>query len=398
MLTCPRISLDIGVTVRLLRVSVARSAPLRVAIVNTDQIFKDSRKLKVNDAKGSTQLSAGFAFPVADLIQTFKPETWEDFTEEWAVSQEQKYKQVIRFTGANDMGLDILGFWTDALFKGQWDVIQCKRYAVRLQPAQAYVEIGKIIYYSFIGEYPPPTNYYFAASKGIGLKLTKLLTKPDELKAKVIENWDNACRMKITDKHEIPLEGDLLNYLDKFDFSIFKMISVAVMIKDHAKTVFYQRRFGQAYFPPRPPVDAPPGAVQPTESRYVEQLFEVYSEKLKKQLNEPGQLSGHPELQKHFNRSRELFYHAESLRNFPRDSVDPGGFDEIRQEIYHGVIDTYGMDYTNGYARLSATLAQAAQLSPNCNALCIRVQIQDKQGLCHHLANENVLVWVKKDA
>ncbi|MFZ0990831.1 MAG: hypothetical protein WAN29_02945, partial [Candidatus Sulfotelmatobacter sp.] len=68
----------------------------------------------------------------------------------------QKYKQVIRFTGANDMGLDILGFWTDALFKGQWDVIQCKRYAVRLQPAQAYVEIGKIIYYSFIGEYPPP--------------------------------------------------------------------------------------------------------------------------------------------------------------------------------------------------------------------------------------------------
>ena len=67
-------------------------------------------------------------------------------------------------------------------------------------------------------------------------------------------------------------------------------------------------------------------------------------------------------------------------------------------DLSHGVIDTYGMDYTNGYARLSATLAQAAQLSPNCNALCIRVQIQDKQGLCHHLANENTLVWVKKDA
>ena len=176
------------------------------------------------------------------------------------------------------------------------------------------------------------------------------------------------------------------------------MISVAVMIKDHANTVFYQRRFGAAYFPPRPPVDAPPDAVQPTESRYVEQLFEVYSERLKKQLDEPGQLAGHPELQKHFNRSRELFYHAESLRNFPRDSVDPGAFDEIRKEIYHGVVDTYEMDYSTGYARLSATLSQAAQLSPNCNTLCIRVQTQDKQGLCHHLANENTLIWVKKDA
>jgi hypothetical protein len=399
MLTYSRTSLDVTTLITFVRVPVAQFAPLRAAIVNTGQIIENSRKLKESGGAGdSTHLSSGFAFPVAELIQTFKPETWEDFTEEWAVSQEQKYKQVIRFTGANDMGLDILGFWTDALFKGEWDVIQCKRYAVKLQPAQAYVEIGKIIYYSFMGEYPPPTNYYFAASKGIGLKLKKLLTKPEELKKQVIDNWDTACRTKITDKHEIPLEGELLKYLKEFDFSIFKMISVAVMIKDHAKTVFYQRRFGQAYFPPRPPVDAPPEAIQATESRYVAQLFEVYSERLNKQLNEPGQLADHPELQKHFNRSRELFYHAESLRNFPRDSVDPGAFEDIRKEIYHGVVYTYEMDYATGYARLAATLSQAAQLSPNCNALCIRVQTQDKQGLCHHLANDDALIWVKKNA
>ena len=199
-------SLDVRALVTFVRVPVARFAPLRAAIVNTDQIIENSRKLKESGGAGdSTHLSSGFAFPVADLIQTFKPETWEDFTEEWAVSQEQKYNQVIRFTGANDMGLDILGFWTAALFKAEWDVIQCKRYAVKLQPAQAYVEIGKIIYYSFMGEYPPPTSYYFAASKGIGLKLKKLLTKPDELKKQVIDNWDTACRTKITDKDEIPL-------------------------------------------------------------------------------------------------------------------------------------------------------------------------------------------------
>ena len=65
------------------------------------------------------------------------------------------------------------------------------------------------------------------------------------------------------------------------------------------------------------------------------------------QLNDPDQLAQYPEMEKHFNRSREMFYYAESLRNFPRDSVDPGAFDEIRDEIYHGVVNIYEMDYAD---------------------------------------------------
>jgi hypothetical protein len=72
--------------------------------------------------------------------------------------------------------------------------------------------------------YPPPTNYYFAASKGLGLKLKKLLTKPDELKKELIANWHGYCKTKITDTKEIPLDGALKDYLEKFDFTIFKMI------------------------------------------------------------------------------------------------------------------------------------------------------------------------------
>src|SRR6266487_3767544 len=69
----------------------SRSLRRCAVTVNTDQIINNSRKLKESGGAGvSTNLSPGLAFPVADLIQTFKPETWEDFTEEWAVSQEQK--------------------------------------------------------------------------------------------------------------------------------------------------------------------------------------------------------------------------------------------------------------------------------------------------------------------
>ncbi len=57
--------------------------------------------------------------------------------------------------------------------------------AVRIFPATnpgRQVELGKIIYYTHIKEFTVPKNYYFIASKGVGLKLQKLLANPDKLK------------------------------------------------------------------------------------------------------------------------------------------------------------------------------------------------------------------------
>jgi hypothetical protein len=238
--------------------------------------------------------------------------------------------------------------------------------------------LPRVRQWTFAEGYPPPQKYYFAASKGLGLKLKKLLTKPKKLKEELRANWDKHCKTKITDTTQVPLTGKLREYFEKFDFSIFSTITVAEMIKGHASTVFYERRFGDASFPERPPIMPPPATVQPGESRYVQQLFEVYSEKLSMQLNGPAQLAKYPDLERHFNRSREVFYHAESLRNFPRDSVDPGAFDAIQDEIYHGCVDVYEMEDTNGMARILATVSHAGTLTPNCNALCVRVQTKDK--------------------
>jgi hypothetical protein len=112
-------------------------------------LASSSRKLKFgNTGSAAMPVTSGMAFPVADLIQTFKPEI-----EEWAHSQEKKYKEIIRYTGAGDMGLGVLCFHTTDHFNGPSDNVQCKRYACELQPNQVYVELGKIIYYSCIGEY-----------------------------------------------------------------------------------------------------------------------------------------------------------------------------------------------------------------------------------------------------
>jgi hypothetical protein len=67
-----------------------------------------------------------------------------------------------------------------------------------------------------------PKNYYFAASKGVGLSLQKLLADPAKLKKGLIDNWDAQCKSKITDTAVIPLEGKLLDHLNAFDFRIFK--------------------------------------------------------------------------------------------------------------------------------------------------------------------------------
>ena len=355
--------------------------------------------LKLNpgdDTDKPTQIGSGMNFPVAKLIELLEPAQWEEFTEEWATSL-KSYKVVERWSGPGDMGRDIVAFTTEKKYDGRWDNYQCKRYALQLQPGHVWVELGKIVYYTFKGEFPPPANYYFAASKGVGLKLKRLLSDPAKLRTGLITKWDGYCKKGISDAAEIPLEGALLDYLNKFDFRIFKYKSVVELVGGHAKTIYHSRRFGTATFPDRPQVETPPEAIQQKESRYVQQLFEVYSEKLAKQLNGIGDLVANPELQEHFNRSREVFYYAESLRNFPRDSVDPGAFEEIREEIYHGVVNTYEMDYANGYNRMASTLQQAGIINPICNALCMRVKIQDKHGICHHLANEDRLVWVKKN-
>lgn len=353
------------------------------------------RKLK-STQDAPTPAGSGMNFPIARLIELFEPAQWEEFTEEWAHSLKQ-YLQVERWAGPGDMGRDIVGFTTDKKYEGPWDNYQCKRYAKKLAPGDIWVELGKTIYYTHIKEFTVPQNYYFIASKGVGLNVQKLLANADKLKKGLIDTWDKNCKNEIRDTTPIPLEGDLLNYLNKFDFRIFKHKTVVELVAGHAKTMFHERRFGAAHFPPRPPINTPPAAIHAKESRYVQQLFEVYSEKLSKQLDSPGQLSAHPDLAAHFNRSREVFYYAESLRNFPRDSVDPGAFDEIRKEIYVGVVNTYEMDWPNGFTRMGQTLQQAGNLNPSCNALCIRIQTQDKHGLCHHLANEDQFIWVKKN-
>lgn len=345
----------------------------------------------------SVHVQSGIPLPKAARVRTFSPNDWEEFIEEWATSLAKSYKKVRRFGGSGDLGVDIAGFVTDAGFQGAWDNYQCKRYDHPLRPGDVWLEIGKIVYYAHLKEYVPPRMHYFVCSQGIGTSLEKLLNDPDKLKAQARANWEKHCKTGITDTCAVSLEGKLLAYFDAFDFKIFSSKSLLELIAGHATTGYHAVRFGGG-LPLRPAPGAPPAEPAAEESRYIRQLLDAYGDHLGASLATPADLKSNPALSKDFLRQRERFYHAESLRNFARDTVPEGTFDALQDEVHHGVVDVCEGTHANGFERMKATVAQAAQVALTSNALAPATKAQDRQGICHQLANDDRLTWVPDDA
>jgi hypothetical protein len=343
----------------------------------------------------AAQMHSGPAIEPLKRLFLYSDVEWESFIDEWASAcLKAKYQKVERFTGANDKGIDIAGFADGKLLMGIWDNYQCKHYDHPLYPSDAWPEIGKILWYSFEGHYKPPHDYFFVAPRGTGTTLNQLLANPTKLKAGLKEVWDSACRDRITSTGSISLTGDFVRYVDQFDFSIFKSMPVREVLDQHKDTPYFVARFGGG-LPPRPMPGDPPEDIDATESGYVTQLLAAYADHTKEPIADLGALKKWNKLEHHFKRQREAFYHAESLRVFVRDKVEPGTFESLQEEIYHGVVDTCDAEYTDGYERVVAVTSAAQTLPIDAHPLAPSTFVRDKHGICHQLANVDRLKWTK---
>lgn len=361
-----------------------------------DSDLKDIKPKPLTCSASPEHVSNGVPIPKAMRIRTFSPDDWEEFIEEWSTSLSGAYVKVRRFGGSGDLGVDIAGFTSENGFRNVWDNYQCKRYDHPLRPSDIWIEVGKIVYYSFKKKYLPPRRHFFVASQGIGTSLEQLLNEKDTLKAKARENWEKHCAQGITSTGVIPLTGALETYFEAFDFRIFSSKSHVELIDGHSTTGYHSVRFGGG-LPPRPHPDKPPETPAKTESRYIRQLLDAYGEQLGTALNDTVALDTHATIKRDFLRQRERFYHAEALRNFARDTVPEGTFAALQEEVCHGVIDVCEGHHPDGFERMRATLTQAAALSLTANALSSVTKKQDCQGICHQLANDDRLTWVSGD-
>lgn len=335
--------------------------------------------------------------PIAPLQRLFlySDKEWESFIEEWASScLKGTYKSVQRYAGANDKGIDVAGFVDDMLLLGVWDNFQCKHYDHALRPTDAWPEIAKLLWYSFKNDYKPPRTYYFVAPKGVGTSLAHFLGNIPALKAGLVSAWDKHCRDTITSTQAVSLDGAFAAYVHGFDFSIFKAKPVREILDQHKGTPYYITRFGGG-LPSRPTAFVPPQDIAPEESGYVGKLFEAYGDHKKEPVANEAALKKWGKLEQHFRRQREAFYHAESLRVFVRDKVEPGTFESLQEEIFHAVVDTCDAQHSDGYACVVAVTGVAQNLPIDAHPLAPSTFVQDKHGICHQLANEDRLKWTK---
>ena len=327
-----------------------------------------------------------------ERIKAYDDKEFELFIREWVVSLRNKY-QVRGFGGAGDKGRDVLA--KDK--QGNYYYYQCKHYDHPLIPSDMIPEFGKLAYYTYTQEIPVPSEYYILAPYDIGVSLNNLIDNPNRINTTLLKQWDKNCKNKLT-ASPIPMTPGLKTYIEQFDFSIIKTKSMLEVIEEHQTTAFYAFRFGGGLTVKRDRSINVPDIAEKYEAVYIQKILQAISEKEGCTITSLEELSKqYPSYMRAIKVHRERFYSAENLKVFASTYLlSDEYFKDLGNDIYYGIFDYLEMAYNNGYERLNSVMAHVAQVDLNHNLLSKYdlVHPQDRQGICHQLANErDDFVW-----
>lgn len=330
----------------------------------------------------------------AQRIAFYSPEEWEHFIREWATALRPRYVQIKRLGGSNDKGADVAAFKTSRGFEGGWDCFQGKHYAKPLAWSDAFPEMVKVFVGVVEGHYQCPDRYAFLAPRGCGTALNRVLSRPTELREKFLMELDNA--KSAAAGLDVELRKRVRTLAAATDFAMFASIELVDAIETHRTTAYHVARFGGP-LPPRPATKGAPEGIHESETRYVAQLMEVYRESRPSDDLTLETLRTQPRLAAHFQRQRESFYSAESLRLHARDAVPPGTFEALQDDVCSGVIEVAEADHATSMERLTQVLQASTQIDLSSHALTTISRTDDRKGICHQLANEDRLTWMRAD-
>jgi len=338
---------------------------------------------------------AGPPVTPAQRIAFYSADDWEMFIREWASGLRPGYAQIKRLGGTGDRGVDIAGFKTEDGFEGGWDCFQGKHYADPLTWSDAFPEMLKILLGVVKGHFTTPDAYAFLAPKGCGTSLNRLLSTPTSLRQQFLDELNR------TDgpgsKLEAALRDQVRALANSIDFALFRSVELVDAIATHRTTPYHVARFGGP-LPARPAVAGAPATIAASEARYVEQLMEVYREADPSTQTAPDTIPHHARFGTHFQRQRESFYSAEALRLHARDAVPPGTFEALQDDVHAGVIEVADAEHPTGMARLIEVLQASTQVDLSMHALTSISRLEDRKGICHQLANQDRLTWMREQS
>ncbi len=341
-----------------------------------------------------TKFFTGKQFPAIKQIRLYDTKEWEEFIEEWLTVKGKEYIEVENLGGAVDQGRDLIGIVSKGGGTYIWDNYQCKHYDHSLYPGDIWIELGKLCFYTFNKEFPIPRKYYFVAPFGVGTTLSDLIRNSNKINAQLIENWNKKCKKGITN-FDVELEGDLLNYVKDFDFSILEKISPLTIITEHmnGNPANHAKRFGTG-LPSRPEIYPVPKEIKSNELNYINNLLDAYGDETETKFHSVDALPKDSRYLGHLNRARESFHQAEQLKQFSRDKIDIRVFKAFKDEILSGVIDISEDNHENGYKCVKEVEKEARRMSILSNPISLCSDSNDRVGICHHLSNENELNWL----
>ncbi|EBY3805097.1 hypothetical protein D4F80_01415 [Salmonella enterica subsp. enterica serovar Adabraka] len=343
-------------------------------------------------------LGLGVGLPIAPLVRLaqFSAAEFERFTLEWALgylAKQQYINEVQQRGGAGDKGRDIV-VWLDPanVSPRRWHLYQCKHYDTNLGLPKAGGEIAKVIFYTFSGDYTVPEEYYFVTHKGVTSPFQDLLDAPEMLKHAILSGWMTYAKA-ITSKHDIQLTSELRSYIEAFDFSIFRAKQPHDLLEEHSKTSFHLTVFGAPLIERDPP-EAPPSAVDPIETVYIQKLYAVISNDIAKPVLAFTDFESSINHVKLFERSRITFYCAEGLKELARDQMaNQTFFNTLLGEFDDGLYYTYSDHEGTPLVRLKNTVKASQTLQLGAHPLAVHVTSKDREGICHQLVNNKVIDW-----
>lgn len=315
----------------------------------------------------------------------------EQFVLDWVNSKTTQYVESTSFSGAGDLGRDVVGFLSENKHEGAWHNYQCKQYAKRIPTDKALCEIGKILYYAFQGEFTAPTAYFFVAPRGVNRNLETLIFNPSQFKNKLTTDWDKYCANEIIEGTTIPLDSALKEFIENFDFSNISRLNLGDILNDSSATPVLFKWFGVDPGP-APQGVAPANVQEDIELQYINQLVDAYSQREGKTFTNHEEVAIHPKYGMHLSRQRERFYDADAFKRFYRDNTDQAVIDSFEKEIFHGIVDTCEAEHADALECVDAVMGKAAIVQPS-GPLAQHARVQVKQGVCHHFANEDRLKW-----
>ncbi|PZU87763.1 MAG: hypothetical protein DI528_06770 [Shinella sp.] len=348
----------------------------------------------------SRLLGLGMGLPIApiDRLALFEADEFERFTLEWATGYLKKklpdIYEVQQRGGAGDKGRDVI-VWHDApdASPRRWSLYQCKHYSAALGAGTAAAEIAKVLFYTHRSDYSAPIAYWFVTHKGMTSPFQDLLDDPASLRTWILDNWDKYCATAITSKETVALSDELKAHIEAFDFTIFRAKQPLDLLNEHAQTPYYLPVFGAPLIE-RPPPPQPPSSVAPAETAYVRQLFDVIAEDLSVKIDSVDDFRGSTPHARLFDRSRITFYSAEGLKELARDQMaDASFFDTLLDEFSDGLYFAYTSASDTGMKRLAATVMASQSLQLGGHVLANHVRANDREGMCHQLANVSRVKW-----